>query len=49
MDAQFNVLDRGTIYVDAGRIVAVTDAAARPPADFRNVRGVDVGGTIYRA
>ena len=47
MDAQFNVLDRGTIYVDAGRIVAVTDAATQPPADFRNVRSVDVGGTIY--
>src|SRR4051812_28438221 len=51
MDPGFAVLARGTIYIDAGRIVAVTDAAGSPPPKappgFEHVKPVDVGGTIF--
>jgi 5-methylthioadenosine/S-adenosylhomocysteine deaminase len=47
MDDQFNVVDRGTIYVDAGRISAVDDAAAPPPPGFESIDNLEVRGTIY--
>jgi 5-methylthioadenosine/S-adenosylhomocysteine deaminase len=47
MDKPFTVLDRGTIYIDAGKIVAVQEAAAPPPGGFEAVGPVDVTGTIY--
>jgi Cytosine deaminase and related metal-dependent hydrolases len=34
MDANFAVLDRGAVYVDDGKIIAVQDAAAPMPAAF---------------
>ena len=34
MDDTFRTLDRGTVYIDLGGIVAVQDAAQPPPAGF---------------
>ena len=51
MDDRFTVLRRGVIYMEAGRIVAVVDAAGSPPGTappgFEDVKPVDVGGTIF--
>lgn len=47
MDANFTVLDRGIVYVDAGRIVDVRPTDAPPPADFADHRPLKTGGTIY--
>jgi hypothetical protein len=47
MDANFNVVERGVIYVDEGKIVAVQDAASDPPEGFTGVQRIDVKGTIY--
>ena len=47
MDDDFRTLDRGTVYIDQGGIVAVQDAAQPPPAGFeatsrRRCRGDDL-------
>ncbi len=47
MDDAFRTLDRGTIYVEHGGIVAVQDAAQAPPAGFEATRAIDVRGTIF--
>ncbi len=47
MDDTFRTLDRGTVYIELGGIVAVQDAAQPAPAGFENTRAVDVRGTIF--
>ena len=47
MDDTFRTLDRGTVYIELGGIVAVQDAARPAPAGFENIRAVDVRGTIF--
>jgi len=47
MDDGFRTLDRGTVYIDVGGIVAIRDAAQAPPAGFETTRAVDVRGTIF--
>ena len=47
MDANFAVLDRGAVYVDSGKIIAVQDAAAPMPAGFAASNLIDTKGTIY--
>jgi imidazolonepropionase-like amidohydrolase len=49
MDDAATVWVRGVIYIDAGRIIAVADAAGSAPAPpgFGRARPIDVGGTIF--
>jgi len=47
MDDGKHVLDPGVIYVKAGAIEAVQEAAEPPPAGFEDVTLVDTKGTIY--
>ena len=47
MDSRFSVIDPGVLYIDSGRIVAVAEVDAPPPAGFEALKPVDVGGTIY--
>lgn len=47
MDEQARVIDKGALYIHKGRIVAVTEAAAPPPAGFENCLRVNTRGTIY--
>ena len=47
MNAAFDVIPRGRIYVDAARIAAVVPAAAPPPAGMENVTVIRTGGTIF--
>lgn len=47
MDASFTVIPRGVAYIDQGRLVAVLDATAPPPADFAAQKVLDTGGTLY--
>jgi 5-methylthioadenosine/S-adenosylhomocysteine deaminase len=47
MDDTFRTLDRGTVYLDLGGIVAVQDAAQSPPVGFEGTSAVDVRGTIF--
>ena len=47
MDAASRVLPQGTVYVDAGRIVAVTPVGEPAPAGFETVPVVRTGGTLY--
>lgn len=45
MDANYSVLDNGVVYVDAGRIVAVTTGT--PPRGYEDVPVLKTGGIIY--
>src|SRR5215210_7861885 len=47
MDQHSTVFDQGSIYIDAGRIAAVQEAASPPPAGFEAVDRHDLAGTIY--
>jgi 5-methylthioadenosine/S-adenosylhomocysteine deaminase len=47
MAARGDVLDRGTIYIDADRIAAVLPADQPPPQAFADVTAIDSAGTIY--
>jgi cytosine/adenosine deaminase-related metal-dependent hydrolase len=47
MDDAFNVLERGTIYIDAGTIVAVQPTEMAAPPEFDGVPVIRTGGTIY--
>ncbi len=47
MDAAYNVLDSATIYIDAGKIVAVHPTGTPPPAGYENVPIIQTQGTIY--
>src|SRR5215211_2354349 len=47
MDPARTVLDDGVVYIKDGRIAAVLDAHADPPAGLEEVKRVATGGTIY--
>lgn len=47
MNAGFEVLDSGRIYVQGDRIVAVQEADRRAPEEFEGAPLVRTGGTIY--
>lgn len=47
MNADFDVIRRGRVYVVAGRIVACRPAEAPPPAEMMDAPVVRTGGTIY--
>jgi cytosine/adenosine deaminase-related metal-dependent hydrolase len=47
MDDNFHVLERGTVYIDAGQIVAVQPANAPAPPGFAGTPLVRTGGTIF--
>jgi 5-methylthioadenosine/S-adenosylhomocysteine deaminase len=47
VNAAFDVLDRGRVYVDGTRIAGVAAVGAPPPAGMEDVPVVRVGGTIY--
>jgi 5-methylthioadenosine/S-adenosylhomocysteine deaminase len=47
MDDAFDVLDRGVIYIEGGRIADVLDASEPPPAEFAGIAPLRTGGTIY--
>jgi 5-methylthioadenosine/S-adenosylhomocysteine deaminase len=47
MDAANTVLDRGRVYIDSGRIVAVNPVGAPPPSGYDRVPVIKPGGTIY--
>ena len=47
MDADFRVLERGVIYIDAGKIVAVKPSNEPAPNGFENSPLIRTGDTIY--
>lgn len=47
MNSADEVLSRGTIYIDAGRIAAVSPTGTPAPTGFENAPVVKTGGTIY--
>lgn len=47
VNAGFDVIPDGILYVDGKSIVAVQDAAAPPPKAFAGVKPVDTGGTMF--
>src|SRR5215213_6671848 len=47
MDASFSVLERGTVYVDGGRIAAIVPRGAPALPDFREAPVISTRGTIY--
>jgi 5-methylthioadenosine/S-adenosylhomocysteine deaminase len=47
MDSAYTVLERGTIYIDAGRIVAILSPGTTPPVGYENVPLIETEGTIY--
>jgi 5-methylthioadenosine/S-adenosylhomocysteine deaminase len=47
MNANFDVIRRGRVYVNGSRIAGVATATAPPPAGMENVTIVRTGGTIY--
>ena len=47
MDARNTVLERGVVYVEAPRVVAVLEAAAPRPPGFAGAPIMETGGTIY--
>lgn len=47
MNDAHEVLERGTLYVDAGRIAAVLPTGAPPPQGFEDVLVLRTGGTLY--
>lgn len=47
MDANFRVLERGVIYIDAGEIVAVKPSSEPAPDAFKNSPLIRTGDTIY--
>src|SRR5437764_6602578 len=47
MDAAHTVLDSGTIYIDAGKIVAVNPTGTPPPPGYEHVPIIRTQGTIY--
>jgi cytosine/adenosine deaminase-related metal-dependent hydrolase len=46
-DASFTVLDKGTVYVDGGRIASVAPTGAPPPSGFHDAPVIGTRGTIY--
>lgn len=47
MDAANQVLDRGIVYINDGRIAAVLPTNAPAPSDFENAPILKTGGTLY--
>ena len=47
MDPSFTVLDKGTVYVDGGRIVSVVPTGAPRPPGFQDAPVIGTRGTIY--
>jgi len=47
VNAAFDIIADGIVYVDGKSIAAVQDAAAPPPNGFAAVKPVDTGGTIF--
>ncbi len=47
MDASDSVLNRGIVYVDAGRIIGVYPEKASPPPGFENIPIIKTRGTVY--
>jgi 5-methylthioadenosine/S-adenosylhomocysteine deaminase len=47
MNASFDVVASGRLYVDASRLVAVQPSDAPPPAGFEQIAVTRTGGTIY--
>src|SRR5215510_15292065 len=47
MDDAFRVIPQGTIYIEQGNIVAVTESQAPRPSGFETETVVDVGGSIF--
>src|ERR1700687_3498235 len=47
MNADFTVLDKGAVYIDAGHIAAVQDATKPAPPKFSSAPIFETGGTIY--
>jgi 5-methylthioadenosine/S-adenosylhomocysteine deaminase len=47
MNAGFDILDRGMVYVDGERIVAVQPTGAPAPPGMNGVEIIRTGGTIY--
>ena len=47
MDDAFTVRDHATVYMEAGRIVAIRDAAEAAPPGFERVDVVATGGTLF--
>ena len=47
MDKEFRVLDRGVIYIKAGKIEAVQPSKEPPPDGFKNSPLIRTGDTIY--
>ncbi len=47
MDAAYSVLDTGSVYIDAGKIMAVNPTGTPPPSGYEHVPIIQTGGTIY--
>jgi len=47
MDASHRTIEKGTVFLEKGGIVAVQANDAAPPAGFEGVKRVLVGGTLY--
>jgi 5-methylthioadenosine/S-adenosylhomocysteine deaminase len=47
MNATFEVLQRGRVYVDSSRIVAVSPADAPPPPEMEDATVLRTGGSVY--
>jgi 5-methylthioadenosine/S-adenosylhomocysteine deaminase len=47
MDRSFTEFEKGTVYVEGGRIAAVFTTGATPPSGFQDAPVIGTGGTIY--
>ena len=47
MDPSFTVFERGTVYVDGGRITQVAPTGSFPPPGFQDAPVIGTRGTIY--
>src|SRR5215211_1818153 len=47
IDSSFTVFEKGTVYVDGGRIASVAPTGAPPPPGFQDAPVIGTRGTIY--
>src|SRR5215210_4739428 len=47
MDSSFHEFERGTVYVDGGRIAVIVPTGAPPPPGFQEAPVISTRGTIY--
>src|SRR5215210_1310569 len=47
VDSSFHEFERGTVYVDGGRIAAIAPTGAPPPPGFQEAPVISTRGTIY--